>query len=189
MNMELYANKRDYEERRKEPFKKLASVRTLEEIEGILDHSDREVSPLYHGHSLSQGSHKNQKHNSILRVSVTLKTPVYHFLDLPRLISISSVVRIFFLYFLFHFFQYPLPQKRQILRREFLALSQQLCCDLCTIFVLTTALLTPHTCIPQIEDFPSIIAVQSEASRNCLRKICHFWGKGYFAVVDTWYKS
>ena len=184
MNMELYANKRDYEERRKEPFKKLASVRTLEEIEGILDHSDREVSPLYHGHSLSQGSHKNQKHNSTLRVSVTLKTPVYHFFG-----SASSYKHFKccenFLFIVQSAAKYPLPQKRQILRREFLALSQQLCCDLCTIFVLTTALLTPPTCIPQIEDFPSIIAVQSEASRNCLRKICHFWGKGYFAVVDT----
>ena len=26
---------------------------------------------------------------------------------------------------------------------------------------------------------------QSEASRNCSYKICHLWGKGYFAAVGT----
>ena len=39
----------------------------------------------------------------------------------------------------------------------------------------------------KLETFPLLQAVnQSEASRNCFRKICHLWGKGYFAAVGTY---
>ena len=38
--------------------------------------------------------------------------------------------------------------------------------------------------LPQIKLLPSIIGCKSiRTSINCFRKICHLWGKGYFAVV------
>ena len=38
----------------------------------------------------------------------------------------------------------------------------------------------------KLKTFPLLLAVnQSEASRNCIRKIYHPWGNGYFAAACT----
>ena len=39
----------------------------------------------------------------------------------------------------------------------------------------------------KLKIFPLLLAVnQPEGSRNCFRKICHLWSKGYFADAGTY---